>query len=74
MVHPSATMLRDTLLPMPPVAMAVEEGGRADGLGCWRVLTAGTDHELETSEDGVEWNCVCVWCVWGGGGGEIISH
>ena len=58
MVHPSATTLRDTLLPMPPVPMAVEEGGRVDGVGFWRVFTAGIDHELETSEDGVEGNCV----------------
>ena len=63
MVHPSATTLRDTLLPMPPVPMAVEEGGRVDGVGFWRVFTAGIDHDLETSEDGVEGNCVVCVCV-----------
>jgi len=43
--------------------MAVEEGGRVDGVGFWRVFTAGIDHELETSEDGVEGNTANDGCL-----------
>ena len=65
----------DTLLPTPPMLWAVEDGEEPKGEelkgeGVWRGTAEGSDHDLETSEEGEVPNCVCVCdvndctCAW----------